>query len=124
MTFTDNELELLKSFYYSALGNGHDFGYTDEHDLDPRKARGVISSLIKKNVICVHEPVRTEIGYCQQFTWEGKAAEVIKEGFSYRDTEEKTEELFAKMIEACKQEEEKRKKQEANDQISMSMGYL
>jgi hypothetical protein len=101
MTFTDNELELLKSFYYSALVNGHDFGYTYEHILDPRKARGVISSLIKKNVICVHEPVRTEIGYCQQFTWKGKAAEVIKEGYSCRDTEEKTEELFAKMIEAC-----------------------
>ena len=75
---TELELEVLKNFFDSAAGNGHDFGYTDEHGIDPKKARGVISSLVKKEIIDVWDPIKTETGTWHQFTWHGKNACDIK----------------------------------------------
>jgi hypothetical protein len=69
---TDLELEVLKNFYDSAWGNGHDFGFTEDHGIKPSQARGVISSLIKKKIIDVHEAIKTETGTWHQFTWHGK----------------------------------------------------
>lgn len=74
---TPLEEQVLKNFYVSAEGNGHDFGYLEDHGIDPKQARGVISSLIKKNIITVWEPVRTESGLWTQFTWKNKDSEQI-----------------------------------------------
>ena len=57
---TELEEKVLNNLYMSADGNGHDFGYTDEHGIDPKQARGVISSLIKKEIIEVQEEMRSE----------------------------------------------------------------
>ena len=57
---------VLKNLWISAEGNGHDFGFTEDHGLaDKKQAPGVVSSLVKKGYIRVHE---TENGYTQ-FTW-------------------------------------------------------
>lgn len=69
---TELEEKVLKNLYMSADGNGHDFGFTDDHGIDPKQARGVISSLIKKNIIEVHEAITNETGTWHQFTWRGK----------------------------------------------------
>jgi hypothetical protein len=74
---TSLELTVLENLYESALGNGHDFGFVEDHGIDPKKARGVISSLVKKNIITVWEPVRNESGLWTQFTWKNKDSERI-----------------------------------------------
>ena len=75
---TPLELEVLNNLYDSACGNGHDFGFTEDHGINPLQARGVVSSLVKKNIIDVHEAIRTESGVWHQFTWHGKNAGDIK----------------------------------------------
>jgi hypothetical protein len=74
---TSLELQVLENLYESALGNGHDFGFVEDHGIDPKQARGVISSLVKKNIITVWEPVRNESGLWTQFTWKNKDSEQI-----------------------------------------------
>ena len=39
---------MLSDLFKSSEGNGHDFGFLDETGVDPKQARGVISSLSKK----------------------------------------------------------------------------
>src|SRR3990167_6622240 len=54
---------VLKNLWISAEGNGHDFGFTEDHGLaDKKQAPGGVSSLVKKGYIRVHE---TENGYTQ-----------------------------------------------------------
>ena len=72
MELTPLETEVLNNLFDSAEGNGHDFGYTEDHGIDPKQAGGVISSLVKKNIIMVHEPVTTDSGTWHQFTWVGR----------------------------------------------------
>lgn len=74
---TPLEQQVLENLYMSAEGNGHDFGFVEDHGIDPKQARGVISSLIKKNIITVWEPVRNETGLWTQFTWKNKDSEQI-----------------------------------------------
>ena len=69
---TELELQVLKNLYMSAEGNGHDFGFTEDHGIDPKQARGVISSLVKKDIIEVHEAITNCTGTWHQFTWRGK----------------------------------------------------
>lgn len=69
---TPLEEQVLKNLYMSADGNGHDFGFVEDHGIDPKQARGVISSLIKKDIITVWEPVRNCSGEWTQFTWNNK----------------------------------------------------
>ena len=66
---TSLELTVLENLYESAVGNGHDFGFVEDHGIDPKKARGVISSLVKKNIIEVWESVTNCTGTWTQFTW-------------------------------------------------------
>jgi hypothetical protein len=72
MKLTALETEVLENLFDSADGNGHDFGYTEDHGIDPKQARGVISSLVQKNIIMVHEAITTDSGTWHQFTWVGK----------------------------------------------------
>ena len=74
---TQLEEQVLKNLYMSADGNGHDFGFVEDHGINPKQARGVISSLVKKNIITVWEPVRNESGLWTQFTWKNKDSEQI-----------------------------------------------
>lgn len=69
---TTLENQVLENLYMSAEGNGHDFGFIEDHGIDPKQARGVISSLIKKNVIEVWDPLRVEPGASVQFNWKSK----------------------------------------------------
>jgi predicted transcriptional regulator len=69
---TSLEMEVLKNLFESADGNGHDFGFTEDHGIDARQARGVISSLVKKGYIEVHEAITNDSGTWHQFTWKGK----------------------------------------------------
>ena len=71
-SLTPLEIKVLKNLFMSAEGNGHDFGFTEDHGIDARQARGVISSLIKKQIIEVHEAISNESGTWHQFTWRGK----------------------------------------------------
>jgi hypothetical protein len=77
MKLTPLETEVLENLFDSANGNGHDFGYTEDHGIDPKQARGVISSLVQKRIIMVHEPVTTDSGTWHQFTWVGKEAHEV-----------------------------------------------
>lgn len=70
-SFTSLELELIHNLYESSDGNGHDFGFTDEHGLDPKVARGVLSSLVQKEVITIWEEIKNCAGTFHQFTWRG-----------------------------------------------------
>jgi ferric iron reductase protein FhuF len=74
---TPLEEQVLKNLYMSAEGNGHDFGFVEDHGIDPKQARGVISSLIKKNLITLWEPIHNETGIWTQFTWKNKDSEQI-----------------------------------------------
>jgi hypothetical protein len=71
---TELEEKVLQNLYMSAVGNGHDFGFVEDHDIDPKQARGVISSLIKKDIIEVHDAVTNCSGTWTQFTWKNKDA--------------------------------------------------
>lgn len=53
---TPLEMEVLSQLYDSSWGNGHDFGLTDDVKLaNPRSLGGVISSLVQKNIIEIHD---------------------------------------------------------------------
>lgn len=83
---TANELKTLKVLFNSAKGNGHDFGFTDDAKgifAAPRTLSGVISSLVKKGIITVHESITTNEGTKDQatytqFTWDIDVEEVSK----------------------------------------------
>ena len=68
-TLTALETQVLEELFCSASGNGHDFGYIEDAGIDPKQARGVVSSLAKKGIITIHEPVTNESGTFTQFTW-------------------------------------------------------
>jgi len=67
--FTQLELQVIEDLYDSSDGNGHDFGFTDEVHLDHKIARGVLSSLVQKDVIEIHEAITNCAGTFHQFTW-------------------------------------------------------
>lgn len=78
---TPNELHALQHCYDSAHSNGHDFGMVEDvvkgmqrqYKLKPQATGALISSLVKKEIIEVHEPVTTSDGQREyvytQFTW-------------------------------------------------------
>lgn len=75
---TINEVATLKAAFASAARNGHDFGFTEDIVKQLKgsaKAAGArITSLIKKGIIEVHDPVTTNEGHATeatytQFTW-------------------------------------------------------
>ena len=70
-TFTPLELQVIEDLYDSSEGNGHDFGFTDEVHLDHKIARGVLSSLVQKEVITIWEEIKNCAGTFHQFTWRG-----------------------------------------------------
>jgi len=60
-----NERKTLRSCLASARGNGYDFGFTDEiqiEGLNQKQIGGYLSQLIKKGFIWVHEE---HMGLCQ-----------------------------------------------------------
>jgi hypothetical protein len=65
ITLTDLEVLVLEQLFESADGNGHDFGFIEDIELDSKTARGVVSSLIKKDIISVHDKYNNYT----QFTW-------------------------------------------------------
>lgn len=65
ITLTDLEVQVLEQLFMSAEGNGHDFGFIEDIELDSKTARGVVSSLIKKDIIMVHDKYNNYT----QFTW-------------------------------------------------------
>lgn len=74
-TLTTLERFILALMFQDASGNGHDFGIIenlqDVYHVDMKIARGVISSLVKKDILTV-EDYRFEMGMergCTQFTW-------------------------------------------------------
>jgi len=71
--FTQLEKAVLAKLYNSANGNGHDFGFIEDARSavkNPRELAGVISSLVKKDIIVVWDPVTTDSGTWTQFTWD------------------------------------------------------
>jgi len=70
-TFTKLELQVIEDLYDSSYGNGHDFGFTEEVNLDPKVARGVLSSLVQKEVITIWDAVTNDSGTWHQVTWRG-----------------------------------------------------
>jgi hypothetical protein len=72
---TELETQILTLMFKDAEGNGHDFGIienlSDNEGVDMKVARGVISSLVKKDILTVDD-YRFEMGMetgCTQFTW-------------------------------------------------------
>lgn len=70
--FTKLEMSVLKKLFESSAGNDHDFGFIE----DARKSvanktqlSGVVASLIKKNLIVVHDAVKNDSGRWTQFTF-------------------------------------------------------
>lgn len=76
-SLTPLEREVLQNLYESADGNGQDFGFTEDHGINPKQARGVLSSLIKKGIIEVHEAITNCTGTWHQFTWRGKQSHEV-----------------------------------------------
>ena len=58
---------VLRDLLESWDGNGRDFGFIEDINLDGKRARGVVSSLVKKDLIEVHEAVTTDSGRWTQF---------------------------------------------------------
>lgn len=74
-TLTTLETFILQLLFNDAEGNGHDFGIIEnlqrDYSVNMKEARGVLSSLVKKDIITIHE-YRFEMGMeegCTQFTW-------------------------------------------------------
>ena len=69
--FTALEAKALLALLNSAEGNGHDFGFIEDLRgvIEAPQIGGVVSSLVKKGVIVVHEAERTDSGLWTQFTW-------------------------------------------------------
>ena len=87
MKFTTLEIAVLKKLFKSSAGNGHDFGFTEDARSvvkNPRELAGVISSLVKKNVIDVWEPTTTDSGTFVQFTWAQTGDESDKHSEDYK----------------------------------------
>jgi hypothetical protein len=56
---TDLETQVLSELLESASGNGYDFAFTEDITcVTMNVARGVLSSLIKKDIIFVWDPVK------------------------------------------------------------------
>jgi hypothetical protein len=73
ITLTASERLILTLMFEDASGNGHDFGIVEnlKDHVDMKIARGVISSLVKKDILTVDD-YRFEMGMergCTQFTW-------------------------------------------------------
>jgi hypothetical protein len=70
--FTDLEVLVLRDLLKSWDGNGGDFGFTEGvESVDGSRARGVLSSLVKKGVIHIWDPVTTDSGTFHQFDFCG-----------------------------------------------------
>lgn len=72
-SLTPLEIQVLALMFEDASGNGHDFGIVENlaDHIDMKIARGVISSLVKKDILTVDD-YRFEMGMergCTQFTW-------------------------------------------------------
>lgn len=81
MNLTQSEKVALQAAFKSADGNGHDFGCVEDvtADLRPMKAQAVgalVSSLVKKGVLRVHDAVTTDSGTWTQFTWSKEVSEI------------------------------------------------
>ena len=78
MKFTQLEKAVLAELYESASGNGHDFGFIEDARSavkNPRELAGVISSLVKKNIIQVWDTITNDSGTFTQFTWDQTPAD-------------------------------------------------
>ena len=69
VNLTELENTVLYNLFKSAEGNGHDFGFVEDAGIDPKIARGVISSLIKKGIIETWGREWNGREYYTQFTW-------------------------------------------------------
>jgi hypothetical protein len=66
---TDLETLVLNDMFLDASGNGHDFGIVENISCLPmRQVRGVLASLVKKDVIMIDDSYKRETGWTQ-FTW-------------------------------------------------------
>ena len=74
---TELEMLVLANLFESSDGNGHDFGFVEEAGIDPRQARGVVSSLSKKGIIEIWDPVWNGQKHYTQFTWKKAAPHQI-----------------------------------------------
>jgi len=78
MKFTNLEKAVLAELYKSADGNGHDFGFIEDARKavkNPRELAGVVSSLVKKDIIVVWDATTTDSGTFTQFTWQQTEAD-------------------------------------------------
>jgi hypothetical protein len=62
MKLTKLETNVLMALFASSRANGHDFGLIEEARLTlgletPHALSGVVSSLVKKNIITVHDKI-------------------------------------------------------------------
>lgn len=74
MKLTALERRVLRVAFKSAYGNGHDFGFVEDvvagmKPLKPQAVGAVLTSLSKKNVLQVHDPVTTNAGTRDQHTY-------------------------------------------------------
>jgi hypothetical protein len=71
-SLTEMETLVLKEMFFDAKGNGHDFGFVENITCLPMtQVRGILSSLVKKDIIEIHD-YRHEMGMeegCTQWTW-------------------------------------------------------
>jgi len=68
LNLTTLERAVLADLLASWDGNGGDFGFIEDITSVPMKrARGVVSSLVKKDLIVVHEATTTDSGTWTQF---------------------------------------------------------
>jgi transcription initiation factor IIE alpha subunit len=74
---TSLEKTVIENLFESAIGNGHDFGFVEDHGINPKVARGVLSSLVQKKLIEIHDPITNDSGTWTQFTWFNKNPEDI-----------------------------------------------
>ena len=89
MKFTQLEKAVLAELYNSACGNGHDFGFVEDARSavkNPRELAGVISSLVKKDIITVWDDVTNDSGTFTQFTWNQTEADVEFNPSEYAST--------------------------------------
>ena len=66
---TTLEREVLNNLFESSSGNGHDFGFIEEHGIDARQARAIVVSLQKKGIIDIDDPMTRDGVTLTQFTW-------------------------------------------------------
>lgn len=104
-TLTKLEHSVLSALFDSSGGNGHDFGFVEDcrKTCKANQLGGVISSLSKKGIIAVHDPVTTDSGRWTQTTWrepwgEASVSDLLKATPAATSDVESVQDILARSI--------------------------